>query len=84
MDDVIWDNTNSCNVSLDDMNDTEALVNINQKNNHHYDNTYDVLETMNGCQECGDPPNIIEHTSPDYESLSEYIEPNFYIGDCQT
>ena len=28
MDDAIWDNTNPCNVSLDDINGIEALTNI--------------------------------------------------------
>ena len=28
MDDAIWDNTNPCDVSLDNMNCTEALANI--------------------------------------------------------
>ena len=30
MDDVIWDNTNPYNVSLDNMSGTEALVNIDR------------------------------------------------------
>ena len=45
---------------------------------------HDVLEFMNGYQEWNAPPNILEHTSPNYESLSEHTEPDFYIGDCQT
>ena len=30
MDDDIWDNTNPCNVSLDNMSNTEDLVNIDR------------------------------------------------------
>ena len=33
MDDAIWDNTNPCNVSLDDMSGTEVLVNIDGTKN---------------------------------------------------
>ena len=45
---------------------------------------HDVLETMNGYQEWDDLPNILEDTSPNYESTSEHIKPDFYIGNCQT
>ena len=45
---------------------------------------YDVLETMNGYQEWDDPPKILEDTSPNYQSPSEHIKPDFYISDYQT
>ena len=105
MDVTIWDNTNTCNVSLDNMNSTEALANINRRKepittitilmSSVYDklwyNTYEecdswhnVLETMKGYQEWDDSPNILEDKSPNYESQSEHIKPDFYIGDRQT
>ena len=49
-----------------------------------YDVWHDVLETMDGYQEWDDPPTILEDTSSNYESPNEYIQPEFYIGDCQT
>ena len=49
-----------------------------------YDLWHNVQETMNGYQEWDDQPNIIEDTSPNYESPSEHIEPDFHIGDSQT
>ena len=45
------------------------------------DSWYNVLETVNGYQKCDNPPNILEYTSPSYESASEHIKPDFYIDD---
>ena len=49
-----------------------------------YDSWHDVLENMDGYQEWDDSPTILEDTSPNYESLKGYIEPDFYIRDRQT
>ena len=38
---------------------------------------------MNGYQEWDNLPNILEDTSPNYESVSEHNKPDLYIGDCQ-
>ena len=45
---------------------------------------HNILETMKGYQEWDNPPKILEDTSPNYESASEHIKPDFYIDDCQT
>ena len=48
------------------------------------DSWHNVLETINSYQEWEDTPNIIEDTSPNYESASDHIKPDSYIGNCQT
>ena len=100
MDDAIWDYINSYNVSLDNMNGTEALANIDGTkesiatsttltssvydeiwyNTHEeYDSWHDILETINVYQEWDDPPNILEDTSPNYESASKHINQIFIL-----
>ena len=38
---------------------------------------HNVLETKNGYQELDDSPNILEDTSPNFETPSEHIRPDF-------
>ena len=105
MDDAIQDNTNPCDVYLDNVSGTEDLVNIDgtkesiaittaltssiydkiwYDTHQEFDSWYDVPEIMNNYQEWDNPPNILEDTRPNYESVNDHIKPDFYIGNCQT
>ena len=48
------------------------------------DSWHDVPETMDNYKEWDDPPIILKDTSNNNESQKEHMEPDFYIGECQT